>query len=173
GLVASPFLAATAARLGFGLALLVTLWFASRRPASTLSASRPIELLVAVTLGVAAIVAGSAGTHAAAAPWGLAGPIADAIHLTGVSLWVGGLLALFRLRPWLREKELEPVAKEVFAGFSELAGWAVALVLGAGVVLSLILIGTWDALLGTPYGWIVLAKISLFAPMVALGAWNR
>ena len=61
----------------------------------------------------------------------------------------------------------------MFAGFSELAGWGVALVLGGGLVLSLILVGTLDALVGTAYGWIVLAKVSLFAPMLAIGAWNR
>ena len=173
GLVASPFLATTAARLGLGLALLVTLWVASRRAKVALSGTRPIEVLVGIGLAIAGIFAGAGGTHAAAAPWGLWGPAADAAHLFGVSLWVGGLLALFRVRPWLREGELAPVAREVFVGFSDLAAYAVALVLGAGVVLSLILVETWDALLGTPYGWIVLAKISLFAPMVAVGAWNR
>ena len=173
GLVASPFLASTAARLGLGLALLVTMWIASRRTTTALSGTRPIELLVGIGLTVAAILVGSGGTHAAAAPWGLLGPAADAAHLVGVSLWVGGLLALFRVRPWLREGEMAPVAREVFAGFSTLAAYSVALVLGAGVVLSLILVATWEALLGTLYGWIVLAKISLFAPMVAVGAWNR
>jgi uncharacterized membrane protein len=132
-----------------------------------------VELLVAAGLGVGAVIAGVGGTHAAAAAWGLAGPVADAVHLIGVTVWVGGLLALVRIRPWLREGELAPVAGEVFAGFSDLAGYAVALVLGAGVVLSLILVGSWDGLFGTVYGWFVLAKISLFAPMVAVGAWNR
>ena len=173
GLVGSAFLAATAARLSLAIALFIVLWVASRRAARALSGVRPVELLVAAGLGVAAIIAGSAGTHAAAASWGLAGPLADSIHLIGVSLWVGGLLGLLRIRPWLREPDLRPVAAEVFAVFSELAGWAVALVLGAGVVLSLILVGTLDALVGTTYGWIVLAKISLFAPMLAIGAWNR
>ena len=173
GLVGSPFLAATAARLGFGIALTVAIGVASRRSAAALSGTRPVELLAAIALGFAGIFAGTGGTHAAAGTWGFAGPVADAVHLLGVSLWVGGLLALFRIRPWLRERELAPVAQDVFIGFSDLAGWAVALVLGAGVVLSLILVGTWDALVGSVYGWIVLAKISLFAPMVAVGAWNR
>jgi copper transport protein len=173
GLVGSPFLAATAARLALGLALTVTLWIASRRSAVALSGVRPVELLVAAALGFGAIIAGTAGTHSAAASWGLAGPIADAVHLVGVAIWVGGLLALLRLRPWLREPELAPVAGEVFVGFSTLAGYAVALLLGAGVVLSLILVGSWDGLFGTAYGWLVLAKVSLFAPMVAVGAWNR
>src|SRR2546428_5088885 len=173
GLVGSTFLATTAATLGLGLALLVTLWIASRRATVALSGTRPIEVLVGVGLAIAAILVGSGGTHAAAAPWGLLGPAADAAHLVGVSLWVGGLLALFRVRPWLREGEMAPVAREVFAGFSTLAAYSVALVLGAGVGLSLILAPTWAALLGPPYGWIVLAKISLFAPMVAVGAWNR
>src|SRR5205809_1834296 len=54
-----------------------------------------------------------------------------------------------------------------------MAAYAVALVLGGGVVLSLLLVGTWAALLGTAYGWVVLGKIALFAPMVGLGAFNR
>ena len=40
-------------------------------------------------------------------------------------------------------------------------------------MLSLLLVGTWEALVGTAYGWVVLGKIALFAPMVALGAFNR
>src|SRR5256714_3139634 len=54
-----------------------------------------------------------------------------------------------------------------------MAAYAVALVLGGGVFLALRLRGAWGALLGTPDGWVVLAKIALFAPMVGLGAFNR
>src|SRR5439155_85601 len=54
-----------------------------------------------------------------------------------------------------------------------LGAGAVALVLGGGVVLSLLLVGTWEGLLETAYGWVVLGKIALFAPMVGLGAFNR
>src|SRR5438445_190386 len=36
-----------------------------------------------------------------------------------------------------------------------------------------LLLGSWDALFSSGYGWVVLAKVSLFVPMIAFGAYNR
>src|SRR5205809_537228 len=46
-------------------------------------------------------------------------------------------------------------------------------VLAGGIVLAVLLVGTLDALVTSPYGWVILAKVGLFAPMLALGAYNR
>ena len=77
------------------------------------------------------------------------------------------------IRSFFRDPEAAPLARIVLGRFSRMAAYAVALVLGGGIVLSLLLVGTWDGLLDTAYGWVVLGKIALFAPMVGLGAFNR
>ena len=46
-------------------------------------------------------------------------------------------------------------------------------VIGAGALLALVQVGNFDNLLSTAFGLVVLAKICLVIPMVALGAHNR
>src|SRR5439155_1443016 len=54
-----------------------------------------------------------------------------------------------------------------------LALGAALFVLLGGFILALLLVGSVDALFRFGYGWVVLAKVALFAPMVAFGAYNR
>src|SRR3989442_9083152 len=54
-----------------------------------------------------------------------------------------------------------------------MAAYCVGLVLLGGLVLAILLVGSVDALFRFGYGWVVLAKVALFAPMVAFGAYNR
>jgi copper transport protein len=174
GLQASPYVQSVALRLGLGVGLfaLTSRAFARSR---VLSPDRSAWILQAcIGLALAAIVAGSVGTHAAAAlvPGGI-GIVADAAHLSGVGLWVGGLAGLVATRGLLREPEAAPLARIVFGRFSRMAGYAVALILAGGLVLALLLVGTWEALIGTAYGWVVLGKVALFAPMLGLGAFNQ
>ncbi len=105
--------------------------------------------------------------------WWPVGPIADAAHLYGAASWVGGLLALMRVRRWLRGPSPATFTTVVLAAFSRFALLSVALVVGAGVVLSVILVGSVGALVDTSYGWVVLAKVGLLVPMVVLGTLNR
>ena len=175
GLVDSPFLVSLAAKVVLSLSFLAAVSVVLVRSRAKRAAPNPrLPLLVVVVLGIAALVAGSLGTHSAAAvgwwPWG---PVVDAAHLLGASLWVGGLLAIVRVRKRLRGDGTLPFARLVLGRFSRLAASSVAVVLLAGVVLTIILVGSVDALVTRGYGWVVLAKTSLFAPMVALGAMNR
>lgn len=173
--VGSPFLASAASRLAFGVGLVILLSTALvRSPDWKAFAWSPFRLRTAGALAVAAIVAGSLGTHSAAAEaWWPLGPLADSAHLLGVSLWVGGLLAILRVRRWLRADGAQSYAADVLTRFSRLAFYSVGLILASGILLSAILVGSVEGLVATPYGWVILAKISLFAPMVALGASNR
>ena len=184
-IIASPFSLTLVLRALLGLGMAGALTFAlvkskvNRSPEGALddattrggSEGTLLPLLVTAIIGVIALLAGSAGSHSAAVS--LLGLGMDAIHEIGVYAWVGGLIALVRLRPWLKEAGLVPFARNLYRRFSELAGYAVALVLGAGVILGLLLVGTLDNLFGTAYGWTLLAKVSLFIPMLSLGAYNR
>lgn len=174
GLLASPYVQSVAARLAIAGILFVLLSRAFAQSRNETPAQTAWTVQVCVGLALVAILVGSAATHAAATPAlpGI-GIAADAAHLVGVSLWVGGLAGIVAVRGILREPEAASLARIVLGRFSRLAAYAVALVLTGGLVLSLLLVGSWEALLGTSYGWVVLGKVALFTPMIALGAFNR
>jgi len=174
GLLDSTYLQSVAVRavLGAGLFVLLSRAFARSRTESPEKSGWTIQ--ASLVLAVASVIASSIGTHAAAAPvFAAAGVAADAAHFGGIGLWFGGLAGIVTIRKFFRDPEAAPLARIVLGRFSRMAAYAVALVLGGGIVLSLLLVGTLEALVGTAYGWVVLGKIALFAPMVALGAYNR
>jgi copper transport protein len=178
GLAASPYVQSVTARVALGVVMFAFLSraFAQSRGGKPEASAWSIE--ASNFLAVAGIVVGSIGTHAAAAGPGLPaigalGVAADAAHFAGIGLWLGGLAGIVAIRTFFRESEAAPLARIVLGRFSRMAGYAVLLVLAGGIVLSILLVGTLDALFGTPYGWVVLGKIALFAPMVGLGAFNR
>ena len=175
GLVDSTFLLARALEVAVGIALVVlTSRVLARVGPAEAFGELPWEFLPAIFAGFAAILLEVAASHTASEPaWWPLGPIADAVHLYGAALWVGGLLAILRARPWLREPTPPSFARDLLAAFSRFAFLGVLLVVSAGALLALILVGTVNGLIGTTYGWIVLAKSSLLAPILALGAWNR
>lgn len=174
-IVASQFLVSLALRLAFAVGMIVVLTLTlARLPTVAVSARPSPWVLLALTLGLAAVLAGSLGSHGAAAfVLSPLGTLADAAHLLGVSLWVGGLVALFWVRASLRDDPIPERSMRVYRRFSRLAFFSVGLVLVAGVTLSVILVGSFEALFGTPYGLVVLGKVSLFVPMAAVGAYNR
>ncbi|WP_405614693.1 copper resistance CopC/CopD family protein [Streptomyces sp. NBC_00076] len=83
------------------------------------------------------------------------GAIADFVHLLGVSLWIGGLAMLaLAVLPRRRAGELAAVVP----GYSRLAAVSVAGIVGAGLVLAWQVVGSYDALLNTSYGHLLLLK---------------
>ena len=75
-----------------------------------------------------------------------------AIHLVGVTVWVGGLLALALLRPMLGGDLAATAAR-----YSVLAGWCFAAVALSGLQSALIRVGPWSDL-GTRYGVLLMVK---------------
>src|SRR6202040_1239645 len=57
----------------------------------------------------------------------------------------------------------EPAGVRVLARFSAVAIVALVLVLGPGIGLTLGYVGSWDGLIGTGYGVMVLTKVALLA----------
>ena len=89
-----------------------------------------------------------------------------AVHLLGVVVWVGGLSALVVLRPRLGKDLGVSVAR-----FSTLALWAFVAVALSGTLQAVIRIGT-PAGLATPYGAVVLLKVSALVALGVLG-WRQ
>ena len=92
--------------------------------------------------------------------------LADWVHISAASLWLGGLVAL-AVAVW-------PVAPELrrwaFFRFSRVAVVLVGLVLAAGTYLSLVRVPHLSDLWTQRYGVVLLVKISLVALAVAWGA---
>jgi putative copper resistance protein D len=94
---------------------------------------------------------------------------ATSIHQAATAVWIGGLpvwlLTIRRLRSF-------PAVQTVSRRFSMSAQISVALLLGAGLVLSWFYIGSLPALYGTTYGLMMLAKLILFGLVICLAALN-
>jgi len=93
------------------------------------------------------------------------------IHQIAAAAWVGGVLQLINLRLLLKSKQ---VSNELWSlmlrRFSVFGMVSVAIILISGVPITLQYIDTWNGLIGTGYGNLLMVKIILLA--IALGfAW--
>jgi putative copper resistance protein D len=98
------------------------------------------------------------------------------VHLLAAGLWLGGLVPL----TWLLERARSPsgaawisVARDVVPRFSHMGYVAVALLAATGAINTLLLVGSVEALAGTPYGRLLSLKILLFLVMVVFALINR
>lgn len=117
------------------------------------------------------LVASTILTSHAASRLDLQAPLAlaDAIHQAAASAWIGGIPYFIMALA---------VANDGFAyrrvgrRFSQISMVAVGLLFVAGVLLSLVYIGSFEALWGTAYGAMVTTKLALFAMLLWLGGMN-
>jgi copper transport protein len=121
---------------------------------------------------VGAVVALAASGHGAAITPTWWGVTVDAVHLLAAGLWAGGILALATVRPpggWRG-----PAARALLARFSPPALTAFAVTVGFGAIEGIQELGGPGALVASPYGRVLLAKILLVALMVPLSfvAWR-
>ncbi|MBU6265018.1 MAG: bifunctional copper resistance protein CopD/cytochrome c oxidase assembly protein [Actinomycetales bacterium] len=91
------------------------------------------------------------------------------LHLVFVSVWLGGVLTLILLRGIIDADRL-PV---IVSRFSTLAIIAFIVVAVSGVANAMVRIGTFDKLVSTPYGQLVLAKVAAMVVLGAFGFWQR
>lgn len=92
--------------------------------------------------------------------------ILTGLHQFAVAAWIGGLPYLMIS---LRTLEDLPSARLLAKRFSKLAIVSVATIVGTGAALSYFFIGSWQALYGTAYGFMVLTKIALLVLVLMLG----
>jgi copper resistance protein D len=162
--LATPLAHASGLRMLTALAALgATAWLA-RRP----RADGPWRALLGAGLAAAGTAAWT--SHAAGRLDGRDALIAvDVVHQIATSAWAGGLVHLTVLL-LARGDAAWPAG--ALRAFSRLAQVAVAVLAATGLVLALVYVGGPGALIGTAYGGMLLAKTTLVAGLLALGAAN-
>ncbi|MFD2792148.1 CopD family protein [Promicromonospora vindobonensis] len=94
----------------------------------------------------------------------------DVLHLAAGTLWLGGLVAIALVLGDLARGDSGAV---VLRRFSAWAAGLLAVLVAAGSFLAWRIAGSWDALLDSGYGALLLVKVLAALVAVALAAWNR
>jgi copper transport protein len=143
--------------------------------------ARPVTPAWLVVVGAAAVInllatPGLAGHAGTTSPVSL-NLAADALHVGAAAAWLGGLVTLLAAAipatRHLDEAARTAVLAPVVARFSDAATLAVAVIVVTGVFRSWFEVASFGALLESGYGLTLVAKVAVFAPLVALGAVNR
>jgi copper transport protein len=133
-------------------------------------------LALAVPVLALTLVPGLGGHAGVQSPRWLLLP-ANVLHVLAMGAWLGGVavlvLALRRATSGLDAGDRTRLLAATVAGFSALAGVAIALLLLSGVVQSVVYVRTPANLVDTAFGRAVLIKFVLFCAIVALGYVNR
>jgi copper transport protein len=138
--------------------------------------SRLVALAIALGAGVLAVTAAAAGHSWSSDPQALLVG-ADVVHVLSMSAWAGGLVMLLVAFVVVRRHLVAPdstiVLAQVVGRFSGLALAVVTLLVITGATQAIALVGSFEALVDTAHGRLVLAKICLLGLLVSLGAFNR
>lgn len=150
----------------------VTLLAASRR------APGPIAVGSALILAAANFVSGAWLSHAAAdpGPFGWLHLAVHALHMLGVSLWLGGLLPLAMLLARAQrsgDQQTLAVAQSASIWFGNIALLAVGLILLTGIANTALVMESISDVTSSTYGRLLVTKLILALLMLVLAANNR
>lgn len=141
---------------GIGLLLVATLAFGRR------------WMLPAAMGGVLACASyGLLGHTTSVAPHPLLGCLLLA-HLVVAAYWIGSLPPL----AWVSRRE-GPAAARLVQDWARVAVAAVPVLLAAGLALAWAILGDLGQLVGSWYGWALMAKAALVAVLLGFAAWHR
>lgn len=132
--------------------------------------SRPGLLPGLVAVGAALVMAPSLSGHAGSGSRLAA--VADLAHLAAAAVWTGGLAVVFVALLAAGPGRWQLAATAV-PRFSRLAVASVAVLIVAGVVNAYEELDSWSELWETTYGRLLLVKLALVVPLIALGAYNN
>lgn len=136
---------------------------------------RPLLVFMLFLVSIIAMTSSASG-HASDAGDFTLSEIMDWFHFMAAGLWGGGLLVLsVSVLPDLigKQKGSAALISRVASRFSTMAGIAVFIIVVTAFYNFLTFIKSVGALIGTPYGLTVTAKIILLVILVTLGAFNR
>lgn len=102
---------------------------------------------------------------------------ADIAHVGSAAAWIGGLVVLLTVAfPATRRLSGDQAAEILVSAvsrYSDIAVVAVAILVVTGTYASWVQVSAFRALTGAAYGWVLLAKIGVFVPLLALGVVNN
>jgi putative copper export protein len=123
---------------------------------------------LAIAGAVLSLAAFTLTGHTSVTPYRPAAAALLTLHLLVVAFWVGSLWPLYLAA----SSEPPPVASQAIEAFSRMAAWVVPVILLAGIGLTVLLVPNW-AVFKQPYGQLLLAKVTLFAVLMALATLNK
>jgi putative copper export protein/mono/diheme cytochrome c family protein len=159
-----------AARMVLAAALAALLWLPLRERGNAGRADAGPSFWTGLALSAGLLASLALSGHAAA---GEGAELAvhmtsDAVHLLAAGAWLGGLVPLFVLL-----KRAGPgVAAEATRRYSLLGVTCVTALIVTGLYNAGVLVGDPAQLFGTPYGRLLLLKIALILPLLAVAALN-
>jgi copper transport protein len=128
------------------------------------------DLALLGVLGVAALATWPLTGHPTASPVAGVSVVIDAIHLAAMSVWLGGLVMLAGfLLPRADERELGAILPI----WSRWAATAVTALILAGVIQALIEVSSFDGLVSSTYGRLILVKAGLAVGVLGLAWFSR
>jgi copper transport protein len=154
------------ARAAIAAALCVVALVARRQ------AERPSNPTIVVALLLAAALVVTPGLSGHASVSGPISVVADAAHVQAAGVWTGGLAFVVLGLVLTRDRRWDLAATSV-PRFSTMAVVSVAILLVAGAVNGYLQVRAWRGLWDTEYGVLLLVKIGLVLPLLALGAYNN
>ena len=134
--------------------------------------SGPISRLISSGAALASLA--WAGHAAGGEGWnGAVHLTADILHLWAAGIWLGALVAFCALIAGPRSDG--PFMAEALAAFSGVGSAVVAVLIATGLInlLPLVVWAPWPQLTTSPWGWLLLVKLVLFAGLLGLAAANR
>lgn len=158
-------------RLRLGL---ITAAFALVALAPAQLQARRALILVLWLASVVSLISLAWISHAAAATERAFGVLGDMLHLCAAGVWIGGLVPLLIFLARARASfSLVEMVPRVLRCFSTISLCCVSVLVLSGISNSWLLVGSIYALFTTPYGWLLLVKLTSFAMLVGFGARNR
>jgi copper transport protein len=129
-------------------------------------------MTAAAMLLIAAGLVFTPGLSGHASVTGIGAVIADAAHVMAAAAWTGGL-AFVVAGLMMAGRERWPLAAVAVPRFSTTAVFAVVVLIVAGSINGYLQVRAWRGLWETEYGVLLLVKIGLVLPLLALGAYNN
>ncbi len=139
--------------------------------------SKRADKWVLTGLGAALLVTISLTGHAVSGDLVPLAFVTDLAHLGGVSVWLGGLVMLIGAVLWrvsgrAQPREVDEVGT-IVGRFSQVAFYAVVVIVTSGVIQGWRQVGTYDALFETAYGRLLVFKVLLVAGMLVAASFSR
>jgi putative copper resistance protein D len=133
---------------------------------ATLLARKLFSVAICAAVGLLSLVPVALSGHAAGTASHSMAVNSLGIHLVGISIWVGGLVAI------VVAYKADPVVA-IVKRFSSIALVGFGLVIASGFASAQIRIGTLENLVGTGYGQVVILKTITFILLGIIGAFHR